>query len=523
MRLANFFRSKLGSLVAVVGITVLSVAITIGIYETVRFWKNKQYLEELNQKLLVRAELAADYAIITLNETAESGYTTCTDASMGGLAETIFTKSNIKDIAILDTKGNSVCSVISGQRSTYPVDISQKNKFPTSNDRINFVEVGTGSDGIIGITWQFSDFGLMALINIDTLLFDIFPMDWRDNSIASIGFNSQAIIGTHDSTMTADFMNDPTKEFVSYQAQSTRYPLNTQLVVELQQLVMHNREDENFFIAGGGILGLLFGLLIAQLLARPENPITEIKRGIEADEFVPYVQPLFDLKDLKIIGGEALMRWRKPDGTMVPPSNFINLAEDSGLIVPMTRSIIKQTLNHVDDILIRDRSLKVSFNITPQDLMSDGFIMDLTSIVSDSRVKPEQIVLEITERQEIKDEHKAAGVVESLKSLGYRIALDDTGTGHNGLSYIQDLNADIMKIDKKFVDFISDDGGTEIVQMLVQLAKRMKMQTIAEGIETETQARILNELGVDQGQGYYVAKPLEPEEFCMQVRKQALK
>lgn len=222
MRLANFFRSKLGSLVAVVGITGLSVAVTIGIYETVRFWKNTEYLEELNQKLLVRAELAADYAIITLNETAESGYTTCTDASMGGLAETIFTKSNIKDIAILDTKGNSVCSVIRGQRSTYPVDISQKNKFPTSNDRINFVEVGTGSDGIIGITWQFEDFGLMALINIDTLLFDIFPMDWRDNSIASIGFNSDALIGTHDSTITADFMNDPTKEFVSYQAQSRR-------------------------------------------------------------------------------------------------------------------------------------------------------------------------------------------------------------------------------------------------------------------------------------------------------------
>lgn len=523
MRLANFFRSKLGSLVAVAGITGLSVAATIGAYETIGFWKNKEYLEELNTKLLVRAELAADYAIITLSETAEAGFTTCSDVSMGGLAETIFTKSNIKDIAILDTKGNSVCSVISGQRATYPVDISQKNRFPTLNDNISFVEVGTGSDGIIGITWQFEDFGLMALINIDTLLFDIFPMDWRDNSIATIGFNSNALIGTHDSTMNANFMNDPSKQVISYQAQSTRYPLNTQLAVELQQLIMHNREDENFFIAGGGILGLLFGLLIAQLLARPENPITEIKRGIEANEFVPYVQPLFDLKDLKIIGGEALMRWKKPDGSMVPPTQFINLAEDSGLIVPMTRSIIKQTLKHVDDVLIRDRSLKVSFNITPQDLVSDGFIMDLVSIVSDSRVKPEQIVLEITERQEIKDEHKAAGVIESLKALGYRIALDDTGTGHNGLSYIQDLNADIMKIDKKFVDFISDDGGTEIVQMLVQLAKRMKMQTIAEGIETADQARILNDLGVDQGQGYYVAKPLEPEEFCMQVRKQALK
>lgn len=523
MRIANFFRTKLGSLVAIIGITGLSVASTIATYETIHMWKNKEYLNELNQKLLTRAELAADYAIITLNETAEAGFTTCSDVSMGGLAETIFTKSNIKDIAILDTKGNSVCSVISGRRATFPIDISLKKRFPTSNDRINFVEVGTGSDGVIGITWQFTDFGLMALINIDTLLFDIFPMDWRDNSIATIGFDKNASIGSHDSTMHAGLVNNPDTEIISYQAQSSRYPLNAELAVGLEQLIMHNREDENFFIAGGGILGLLFGFLIAQLLARPENPITEIKRGIDANEFVPFVQPLFDLKDLKIIGGEALMRWRKPDGSIVPPSQFITLAEDSGLIVPMTRSIIKQTLKHVDDILVRDRSLKVSFNVTPQDLISDGFIIDLVSIVSDSRVNPDQIVLEITERQEIKDGHKAAGVIQSLKSLGYRIALDDTGTGHNGLSYIQDLNADIMKIDKKFVDFISDDGGTEIVQMLVQLAKRMKMQTIAEGIETEDQARILNKLGVDQGQGYYVAKPLEPEEFCMQVRKQALK
>lgn len=523
MRLANFFRTKLGSLVAILGITSLSIVGTTATYDSLHFWKNKEYLQELNKKLLTRAELAADYAIISLNESAEAGFTTCSDMSMGGLAETIFTKSNIKDIAILDTKGNSVCSVISGRRATFPIDISMKTKFPTASDQINFVEVGTGSEGVIGITWQFADFGLMALINIDTLLFDIFPMDWRDNSIAIIGFNKNALIGSHNSTMNADFLNDPDKQIISYQAESGRYPLNAELAVELEQLVMHGREDENFFILGGGILGLLFGILIAQLLARPENPITEIKRGIDANEFVPFVQPLFNLSDLRIIGGEALMRWQKPDGSIIPPSQFIALAEDSGLIGPMTRSIIKQTLNHVEDILIRDRSLKVSFNITPEDLVSDGFIVDLTSIVSKSSIKPEQIVLEITERQEIKDEHKAAAVIQSLKSLGYRIALDDTGTGHNGLSYIQDLNADIMKIDKKFVDFISDDGGTEIVQMLVQLAKDMKMQTIAEGIETKDQARILNKLGVDQGQGYYVAKPLEPKEFCMQVRKQALK
>lgn len=522
MRIANFFRTKLGYVSIILVTTSVSLVATSVVYERLHLWKNKQYLEELNDKLLVRTELAADYAIISLSEATEAGFTDCTPQTMLGLSRTIYSKSNIKDIAVLDGAGKVSCSVISGLNASVPLDISKSQVYMTSNDRINFVEVGTDNDNIIGIKWQFDVYGLMALINIDTLLFDIFPSNWRDNSFAQIGFSPDTIIGSRDNTMSATTMFGD-EGFVTYRASSTRYPLNTGLSVETDQLISYARENGLPILFGGGLLGFLFSFLIAQLLARPENPITEIKRAIEAEEFIAFVQPLFNLKDRKIIGGEALMRWRKPDGSIVPPSSFIALAEDSGLIVPMTRSIIKQTLNQVDDILVRDRSLKVSFNITPHDLTSDGFVNELVTLVSDSRIHPDQIVLEITERQEIDDSDRAANVIASLKSIGFRIALDDTGTGHNGLSYVQDLNADIMKIDKKFVDFISDDGGSEIVQMLVQLAKRMKMETIAEGIETEDQARILTELGVDQGQGYLVAKPLPAEEFCMQVRKQAMK
>lgn len=512
--MSNFLKTKLGYAAVVL---VLSIAALLGTkvtYDYFHLKQNKSYLEDLNQRLLVRAELAADYAILTLHEANINSASTCSSESIESLSSILYTRGNIKDIAILDQAGNISCTVITNEAAITHFNQTDKKTFVSRNDNIKFLEAGRSEDGLIGISWQFEKSGMMALINLDTLLYDIFPSDWRDNSVASIGFDSENLIGTRASTIAA------LNELVTYNASSSRYPLYVELSVKEEQLATHQRESETIVLIGGGILGLIFSLLVAQLLSRPANPVTLIKRGIADQEFIPYVQPLFDLKTRKIIGGEALMRWIKPNGDMVPPYKFIPIAEDSGLIVPMTRTIIRQTLNQVNDILQRDHSFKISFNIIPADLASDCFVKDLIEIVGSYNIRPEQIVLEITERQEIEDTKKTVEQIQILKALGFRVALDDTGTGHNGLSYVQDLQADIIKIDKKFVDFISDDGGDEIVQMLVHLAKRMKMETIAEGIETEEQARILTKLGVDQGQGYLVAKPMPPAEFCTQVNKQ---
>jgi sensor c-di-GMP phosphodiesterase-like protein len=418
-------------------------------------------------------------------------------------------------------QGNINCYVVSRFSSALPVDISNKKRFTTSNDQISFVDLELKDNGMIGIIWQFETYGLMALINIDTLLFDIFPSDWRADSISEIGFDKDHPIGLRDSTILEN-MVAMKGELTSFATVSSRYPLRAELGVTEQKLIAHARENMAPILFGGSIIGLIFSLLIAQLLSRPTNPLHSIRQGIKNEEFVPYVQPLFDMKNRQIIRGEALMRWVKADGSIVPPTVFIPLAEDSGLIVPMTRSIIQQTLQQIGKDYAQDRSMKISFNITPTDLVSEGFVDELDNLVSASSVAVEQVILEITERQQFEDVNLAIAVIEELKSKGYRVALDDTGTGHNGLSYVQDLQADIMKIDKKFVDFIAiDETGTEIIQMLVDLAKRMKMQTIAEGIETEDQARILTKLGVDQGQGYLVAKPMPTNTFCDELRKQA--
>lgn len=513
--LTKFLRTKSGFGLIVITMGALACLLTKVSYDYLHLERNKVYLEQLSQRLLLRAELAADYAVISLNEADSQGYSNCSTQSFDKLVDMLYSRGNLKDFAVLGPMGMVKCSVLGGLRPDFLQDVSENQKFSTLNDDIEFIKMGEEHQGQIGVNWQFDGYSILAVMNIDALLFDIFPADWRDNSIAKISFDDSNLIGTRvKQTENSDV------EYFGYMAKSQRYPLMTDLSVSKPALAAHNRQSEGVILWGGTIIGLVFGLLLAQILGRPENPIAEISRAIDNDEFVPFVQPLFDLQNRKIIGGEALTRWIKADGSLVPPSKFIDLAEDSGLIVPMTRSIIRQTLHQVGNILELDRSLKIAFNITPDDLLSDGFSAQMLSLVKGSKVHAQQIVFEITERQEIGNSDKAKQVIDALKKLGFRVALDDTGTGHNGLSYIQDLQADIIKIDKKFVDFVADGEGNYIVEMLVRLAKRMKMQTVAEGIETEDQAMALQKLGVDQGQGYLVAKPMPPVEFCEQLAKQ---
>jgi EAL domain-containing protein (putative c-di-GMP-specific phosphodiesterase class I) len=194
--------------------------------------------------------------------------------------------------------------------------------------------------------------------------------------------------------------------------------------------------------------------------------------------------------------------------------SFIPLAESSGRIEPMTWQILSAALKDLYPRLREDKHFKLSFNVVPRHLLSDGFVEKLRGTVLAAKVSARQIVLEVTERNELPDLAKAAAVVRELRELGFRVAMDDVGVGHSGLSQIKGLGANIIKIDKFFVDTITEDGSAiAIVEMLVRLARDLKMTVIAEGIETPEQVRALIECGVEEGQGYIVSPPLPFAKF----------
>ncbi len=194
--------------------------------------------------------------------------------------------------------------------------------------------------------------------------------------------------------------------------------------------------------------------------------------------------------------------------------NFIPLAESSGRIQVMTWQILKSALAELQGVLKADKTFKMSVNVVPKHLLSAGFVETLRRTVLAARISARQIVIEVTERDELDDLAHAATVVAELRDHGFRVAIDDVGVGHSGLSRLKGLGANTIKIDKFFVDTITVDASTTtIVEMLVALAKDFRMTVVAEGIETEEQRRALIASGVEEGQGYLVAAPLPFAKF----------
>ena len=195
--------------------------------------------------------------------------------------------------------------------------------------------------------------------------------------------------------------------------------------------------------------------------------------------------------------------------------NFIPLAESSGRIQSMTWQILDHSLADLQPLLKADKEFKLSLNVVPKHLMSAGFVETLRAHVVAAKVSARQIVIEVTERDELEDLARAASVVNELRNYGFRVAIDDVGVGHSGLSRLKGLGANTIKIDKFFVDTITADASTTtIVEMLVDLARDLHMTVVAEGIETEEQVRALISCGVEQGQGYLVAAPLPFVKFA---------
>lgn len=271
------------------------------------------------------------------------------------------------------------------------------------------------------------------------------------------------------------------------------------------------------FVTGLTLAALgLFAVLVIR--RDPKNPILEMERALSAGEFVPYYQPIVDITTGQLHGAEVLVRWRKPDGTLVPPAAFIPLAESSGLIRPMTFDLMRRVTDEAGKAIGERPGLKISFNFASRLFSDESVIKDVYDIFAKSPIKLTQLVLELTERDPIENFAGTRQIVAALQSMGIRIAIDDVGTGHSGLSYMLKLGVDVIKIDKMFIDSIgSDRNSTTIVETLVDLAHNMRMDVVAEGVENFEQVMHLREIGIRAAQGYVFAPPLPGSAFLKLV------
>jgi diguanylate cyclase (GGDEF)-like protein/PAS domain S-box-containing protein len=242
---------------------------------------------------------------------------------------------------------------------------------------------------------------------------------------------------------------------------------------------------------------------------------TDLRAALERSELMLFYQPIYETRDGRLKGFEALIRWSHPSRGLIAPERFIPLAEESGLIVPIGRWVLEHALGQVmawDRRHESARSLSISVNVSTVQLTAPSLISDVTEALERSGIEPSRVILEVTEGSLGKETDRTIQVLGELRKLGVRIAIDDFGTGYASLSHLQRLPVDILKVDKSFVTALNEGGKSrELLEAILGVGAALSLAVIAEGIEAQSQMTTLEELGCQMAQGFLVGKPSAAE------------
>jgi len=484
------------------------------------FWLSglvdRQGLEEVDtsaKRAIALAESRVTQVIAALDGLAARGVDSCEPGDIAAMRQAAFETTPIKEIAVVGPSGTTMCTDLG---------------LPLGERKL------MSSEPLVGANWYTID--IVQLEHGQPMVRLRRKVDGGNNGIAALvpallflpqvstqggPFSAYAHIATANGVVIGNIGTRPVPGDAAFLARtrSEKFGFEAEISMPRGHVIAGHADLQwlSLFATGAIIMILgIFSVVVAR--RRPGDPVAEIERALRAGEFVPYYQPIVDIRSGQLRGAEVLVRWRKSDGTLVLPGAFIPLAESSGLIREMTRDLMRRVCAEAGNALGRRPALKISFNFAGQLFSDEKIVKDVRNIFFASPIKLGQVVLEVTERDPIENFTATRQTIAALQGLGVRIAIDDVGTGHSGLSYMLKLGVDIIKIDKMFVDAIGTDrNSTTIVETLVDLAHNMRMDVVAEGVENFEQVMYLRELGVRSAQGYVFAPPLPGKSFLQLI------
>ncbi|MGH9436881.1 MAG: EAL domain-containing protein [Terriglobia bacterium] len=240
---------------------------------------------------------------------------------------------------------------------------------------------------------------------------------------------------------------------------------------------------------------------------------SELREALRKGWVEVQYQPVIDLASGRCIGAEALARWRRDDGELVNQDVFIRVVEDTGLGAMLTQRVLESTLRELGELLREQPLLSINLNLTPEDLKGNSFREFLESTLATARVAPRSIKLEITERALV-NHAEVRALIRTFRKRGHKVAVDDFGTGYSSLSYLESFELDTLKIDKSFVNVIGKEAVTShVIFHVIEMAKDLGLEIVAEGAETLDQVQWLQQQGVHCVQGFFFSEPLSAAQF----------
>ena len=272
------------------------------------------------------------------------------------------------------------------------------------------------------------------------------------------------------------------------------------------------------------ITALVLASLWYQFLNKRQSLRRVIMEALKHSEFEPFYQPIIDSRTQEVLGAEMLVRWCKRNGNIVPPSQFIPFAEDSGLIIEITEQLVTKVVKDIVSMNWHNTDRFISINIVPKHIENDVFYHFLTTAMTEHQIPAKNISLEITERLQIDDLKTARSQLDKFFNYGIDVKLDDAGTGYGGFSYVQELGINTLKIDKMFIDTIdSVDVKASVLDAIINFAHTSKLKTIAEGVEKQSQVNYLAKHNVFIIQGYVYARPMAKVDLLAWLKERKTK
>jgi EAL domain-containing protein (putative c-di-GMP-specific phosphodiesterase class I) len=487
---------------------VMAVDFLLDNYVRVR---ERAHLQRTVDGIGERIQAAAYDGIASLRRILADSPSLCAPTFIANVHEQMEQSLHLKQVLVENGDGAQYCDGL-GHHVTY-APLSARLPIPGHTETLTLVDYGGLEMPVLKITQRISDARLVSafvplLSNAaDSLLADLKPSSSVELSLTSgtsiLTVGDPAGVSRRDAT-----------EFIASEALAGEIPIRTRAAVPFAMVRADYADlDASFTIVAclmcGGFL-----VLALQYVRRSELPAFDLERAIAAGELKPYYQPVINLRTGALAGCEVLCRWEKKNGELVPPSTFIDYAEITGLAIPMTHSLMQQVRGDLSDLCRDMPELKISINLFEGHFRDGSIVEDVQAIFGDSPISFRQLVFEITERRPLQNNEQTMSVIGGLHALGARLAMDDAGTGHSNLAYLQTLGVDVIKIDQVFVGMIRN-GTTQVPVLdgLIAMARDLGTEIVAEGVETEDQALYLRGRGVVMAQGYLFAPPIRVGPF----------
>ncbi|HTN61311.1 MAG TPA: EAL domain-containing protein [Devosia sp.] len=470
--------------------------------------KEKNVTQQSISAITSQIEIGAGDAIAALRRILADSPSLCTPTFIANVQDEIETSLNMKQVLVENADGVQYCDAF-GHNVVYS-PISASLPVPGHTETMTVVKLGAMEMPVLKITQAFGETRRVSAF---------VPLLGQSPKALAEGLSPTALLRvmlTDGTTILT--VGDPSAfdrrgsstEFIYAEAFAGELPVVAEAALPFAMARASYADLDISFTIIACLMSGSFLLLALQYVRRSRVPAFDLERAIANGEIKPYYQPVINLKTGELVGCEVLCRWEKKNGQVVPPGAFIDYAEVTGLAIPMTLSLMEQVKIDLDGLCKIMPETKISINLFEGHFRDGTIVDDVQAIFGGSSINFRQLVFEITERRPLGNSMQANSVIAGLHALGCRLAMDDAGTGHSNLAYLQTLGLDIIKVDRVFVDMVKP-GTTQVPVLdgLIAMARDLECEVIAEGVETEAQAIYLRARGVLHAQGFIFAPALK--------------